>query len=432
METRVIQRANNYLAIGLSWRSLSVMEPERSEINRFAREKRSNYGAICRTDDESTVGFVSSGFKVTKKLVPAALWLSKALLTHSILIEPLGNDEYWYVAISEGHPVPGSDKVVDFSEALHLANDLLTFKAFTIYCGEEFKEHFPTISTKTFDEIVNATTPPGYVRQIAGLNYRYILIGLLIISLASIAYWGYLEKRKYDQATAAAKARALLIEAEKQAALQSAKAPTTITGSDVKEYAARDEIAAYMQAIKTQNVTQAGWLLERLECIDGSCTLNWKRTLGTTADFVKLLPDRSGLTIAPDGESISQKIFVKIGAEKRQVNVKDLVNFLDVTIDVGSMIQKYKPVGVSGMIQEAQPATSAQVTSTPTSTGAVKNGAPTAPPVSYKKGRWEIKGPLYSWEIAKRLPDCMMLSRLSVVFSGTTSTWQGEGLYVVK
>ncbi len=238
--------------IGLEWDQLEPGISERRAIAKLLKSDRYRgvrYAVVVRGTDDSSIGFAGPGDTVRPRGQSAAALLAKAaqhrMLSGSegevvrttqeesagnwIVIEKIGDDSYWMVAINKGVPQPTTDIIGNIEFIVEQARGFQASAEFIAHVPDpEMRSHiqFGGIADEHgFSELmrgVELKKSEGLMRQIAGLRVTTFVVVIIII-IVLLVLFGFMQWQHARQARIARNLAAARSAADARAAAMSAK-----------------------------------------------------------------------------------------------------------------------------------------------------------------------------------------------------------------
>lgn len=131
--------------------------------------------------------------------------------TNWIVVENLGQDQYWVAVVYDGLPLPGSDAITSRSEAIEIVELMLdTSSAYMVHSPDlDIRNEMSVkaqVTEKGFKSLVqgeNIKSSKAALRQVAGLSSKVVLTVILLLVALTLGL-GYQQLAKKRAAAAAA------------------------------------------------------------------------------------------------------------------------------------------------------------------------------------------------------------------------------------
>lgn len=194
---RIHQLAHTKTAIGLVWKTLDS-ENLGASTKQQAKDDGFKYGIVLTNDqNHAEVGLADEELNIPS----GAAWLAQAQ-PDVLLIEDLGNEEFWYCAIKDGLPLVTSDKIGPENEIVQCVLEQLAFSPTTdgkqlLCCPQRLIPYFEKYepSSENFESLISGIKKPKKIDLLYGIKPIYITVGVIatVIALGAFGYF------KWDQ-----------------------------------------------------------------------------------------------------------------------------------------------------------------------------------------------------------------------------------------
>jgi type II secretory pathway pseudopilin PulG len=403
-----IKLGGREVLVELDWDPIDNTIGERRAIARLLKTERhqgKRFGAIVRGPDETAVGLVPATERVRPRQPSAAALLAKASQMHMLsggtdselntteepawnwlVVEKIGDDLYWMVAIHKGTPMPTTDITGSFEYIMDMTRGLQQ--------SSDFVAHVPDAAMRGQLAINGRTSDQGFedllrglevkpsdvaVRQLAGLQMlTFVLFVVAIVVVAGILlglHWrnARLAAEAQERARQAAAANQLAIaqaKTEYQAQVQKAVYDALDTGKKQLDQALATPapsllIEKWAELVSQVDMDQAGWTLVGVQCQGGktpACQVGLSRGEGGVN---RLLLDAHP-DVVIDGDKASYTL-VAPDVPMRQANWTRLPDARGMMVDLMSDLQLLRNAAIEYHQTPSKEVTQAVVMPKPTS-----------------------------------------------------------------
>lgn len=302
---KTLSHKHGKAVIGLEWLLLSNKKSEKRAIKDVLEQD--NYrtvknGMVIKFGGTSMIGLVPVEDKMPKHPSAAAMvaLANQALIEGSsatgsseetssglqdwILIEPLGEGQYWFLVIKEGLPLSGTDIIIDHEAAVAVLAEQMTGPMVVFSSDRDIREEAVSavrVEDKSFADLVESIKPSrAKVKPLKGVP-RGLVLGLVVVILALAAWWGWStwqQKQAMASAQAAAAQAAIAQEenlrrdkAQYNADIRTAVLAALETSMGKVERALAtpsmpDAIQAWLDLVESTSIDHAGWDLSGFAC----------------------------------------------------------------------------------------------------------------------------------------------------------------------
>lgn len=476
MSKKIVKINGMPVVVGLEWEPLDSEVSERKAIRDImSKNKGVKSGVLVRSADIAVLGLLPKEDKKTSAPSAAALvaYANQDVVNTAtgqsssiednqwIVVERLGEDQYWIVEVKDGVPLPGSDTVGSLERIrTYLSDDMMDGTSFKVFTTDEDVQNLvsasATIVPKSFADVVAGVKPSrAGLKTMSGVDPTIVIviIAFLVIVGGYFAWDSYQTKRKAEiaQATAAANAsqQAQKLKAEKagyeqavrQAILTALEKGVAQVNTALETPTPASVLESWVEMAETRPMTHSGWNMTRMECAmetpeKPACTVYLER--GPYGINRVLLEDYPDVQFDGDGAS-----YVLRGPDlgKRTADWKPLPNANALMIGLMSDLQFIKNSGIS--YSQAASKEIVQAISMPPAPPSIaklagaEEKAVAPPPVQLGvaqgqlglsgTGLWQIRG-------LSRLLDRngLAATTLQITFSGQDSGWRLENEYFLR
>lgn len=176
--------------VGLTWQQLTGTESRAAEIKRLVKQVGHGYGVVRQVEDDTQVGMCPKAFAGSYS---AAATLADAV-SRCMLIEDLGEGNYWYVLVLDGQVAPGSDMVGDL-ETIQSKYE----EGYFLHGIDAASQGSLPIFAKGLTEVFEGSQDTGFVELIGGNPAKRCRIGdlnksssaLLAVAVIALMAGGY-------------------------------------------------------------------------------------------------------------------------------------------------------------------------------------------------------------------------------------------------
>ena len=421
------------IVVGLRWKTLQGILPEAKEISALSREDGRLKTGVILKGGYTTVGLVPS-LDRAKGLPAGAAWVATAHPTDAIvLIEPIGNDRFWFCATRKGSPI--IDVLCSELDIERLIDEVLEHGDAKVYSREGFVSDS---DAGTFFDVIEDTNPT-LVKHIVGWNPTHIMAVAVAATMVLAGLGGYLFFKHRSQveaqkrvarvtAEAAAKEKAdgERIRQEAIAAVES-----QVKSKSVEAPSPENLINAWFYAFSELPVAVAGWALDSIQCgASKACDVTFKREkFGTTNSLMAAALER-GWNVAGvinDDAVIS----VPFDAKLRNGTLSLIPSEADFINDFSSALQS---MGLAG-VKTTRTAAELVLPPTPKQPPSAA-GSPPAPPVAitpWRVGTFSLNGVgLFSAHDSRLYLNYDNVAVHAMKLNVNTKIWTIEGSYAIK
>ena len=475
MNAKTVKLNNVSVVIGLEWELLDAGASEhKAKRDILKRNPGVKAGVLVRSVVAAVLGLLPPSQK--KPSVPSgaallALANQQAQLRGSvqssgvednqwIVIERLGEDEYWVVDIKDGVPLPGSDFVGDLDKVRNYLADTVGGTNFKVFSSDEVVLRLAGLDTTTVhrgagDIIADLEKPSrANLKPLSGLDpVVLIVIAAIVVGLVGYFGWAAYEKQARAQAAQMAAAQRATADARKlseekknyvaaieAAVIQALDAGVANVDAALQTSSPEEVLMAWSGMVEAVPLDHSGWATDRIECALESptqpvCTVVLKRT--------PLSINRILLEDYPDAEIVANEAsYVIRGPElvPRVANWSQLGNARALMIGLMSDLQFVRSTGLNYSQGESQDITQAVTLPAPPPS-LFKPGDPkqaTAPaPINtgVAKGQLGLSGQgLWQLQGLSTLIDQQGVAvvSLTVSLTGVDQTWNAEAEFFLR
>lgn len=417
------------LVYGADWAAMPGADSHIKEIRTIAKERNAKYYVTMeREGARPLVGFVSTT-KGGGNLYSAAALIKQLIpdLDNAVVGVQLENGLQAAICFGGGLPMIGYDVVGKPEVVAQHVEDYLQF------LGEAAERVRFLGSTEIFGYRGGLVEPFAFVlgeitdAQFANAKFKVaqLPIGLLVITLVvlGIAFGGWYAYEEHER------------EQRRKLAAQQVD-PNELYEKNLKQmlkdagFSVSPASKVLVSLAKELPLFQAGWRLDGAVCNPpATCASTWNSDnmpMATLAGFAENLPDGWVANYKSDFQTISVTHPEKGG--------EDLVKGLERSglpkseafmLDVGSALQRLKPLGVQIQIQTP---TLFAVPTVPQGSPPITEAVLKAP---VKEGSWSATLPMWAVDSLYDLPSNMVLGTLSLKTRGRDLLIQADGKYYV-
>lgn len=486
---RVVEIGDMRIAIGLDWDSVSVASaggktrsPGKAVGEVLASKKGVRYGIKIKNGAVINVGTVPAGHKMPKapsgmallafaaqsaeenkdgQSLPSSQSINEA---NSILVENLGDGQYWVAIVLDGMPLPSGDIVASRSDVNGVLQEMMTSTAFTLNSpDDEIRNQFSSSAAQTTDrgflKLIKAQDirpSKGALSQVAGIPPVVVYALLFVLTLIAVWLGYYYLVKKGQDVAAEARRRAQLAEQARQEAqaltdyqasvYKAVLAALSEGRKDVDQVIATPTpsglITGWGSGMLRQPHSIAGWKLTAVNCSMAAgvspCTVSLSRTSDTTFRML--------LTTRPDAELNGEQATYQFDAPtppSRTAQWGSMRSAKAFNTGLVSDLQLLKRGSGVGFTLSAGTEVTKTIKMPPPPVGLVKAGAeapPPAPPpvrMGVSTGSLALSG-VGLWQLPSvaRLLENPALSLVSMKFTptgdGWDATWSMVLSYVIR
>lgn len=194
--------SNKYVA-GLHWNRLSG-EKIKSEISSISNEMEMSFGLVRKIESEDDVIY-QAGFypdKEVKGMYSAAAILAD-IIENALVIEEIGEDEYWICAVADSEVLPGGDLISSREEISHNIEDIFNnlsegLEGFTSYMSanislmtginHDYEYGLAGIINNADQDLLKKELPRCKILPIGSSKRPIILLGGFIVTACIAGY----------------------------------------------------------------------------------------------------------------------------------------------------------------------------------------------------------------------------------------------------
>jgi len=305
---RIIKMENTQVILGLEWFLLDARDgkdkplPERRAVQKVLKENAGvKAGVVVRSADTAVLGLMPKGHK--KPSVPSGAALlafasqdaqgrstgqsSSIEDTQWMVVERLGDDEFWLVDLRDGVVVPGADFVGSLDKVRQYMDEMLQDPGFKVFSTDpeiqHIAEHRATIIHKDAATLISDIEKParGNLKTLSGLDPTMLAV-IVAFALAVGGFFGYdyfskmqKERQLREQAAARQSEEAQRLKKEtddyvanvKTAILTALDAGVEGVNTALQTPSSREVLGAWVSLIENVPVNHSGWTTERVECL---------------------------------------------------------------------------------------------------------------------------------------------------------------------
>lgn len=477
MSASTIKIAGRTVVLGLEWRGLAALEPERvrAEVADLSKRLGARYAASVRTPSGHTmVGFVpASAAKTARRSVSGAVWLSAAVDRTTLVIQAAGRGRYWYALVRPGEIDPATDKICSETEIGQIADGLLG-QLLEASHGEQEEGILPPrivasgwepeecpvsmLRDEIFEyesgglaEVVAGTKPDKscYVQQLTGIRpiTIVIIVGVLVVVAAFAAYsvWSQRMKARAELEAARIAAAARHAEVERLRTLTDKRIQDAVLRGLAEDTATADPralLASCVRAWQSVALVRGGWRLKTATCTDGSpaVAMTFERDAELLADNASLQSALQPLSAVPvltaEGKEVVAS-FPVAAAPRREgyTRTVELPAYDHYLLRVGTWLQRYsRATGADVVATEPADRGLSYIDPNKEAEGPAKSRSPVPSDQSYRRGTVTVTGKgLYTLTALGPigLPH-VSIQTVTLQHSETGDTkWEAKGSYIV-
>lgn len=292
---KIISIENKQWVIGLDWNSYAE-KPGHDELIDFADKHHYDWAALRVNESVIQAGFCNpiDDIKRPKKIASLAAYLADSHEQPWIGIYQVAEGLWWYLAVRDGHAIlPNGDIVGGKEEIREVQESHAGFGDWTFVEGtlENLIERIDETKAKRTN-IKSLRFRGPTVKQIA-----CCIAAFAVVTGAGGFYWYQKQVQiEREKQLAEARVRAQLAAGQK---IQPAKSPL------LESPTPNSWLSACKDTLYPIQLSQFGWILEKVSCESNAAIVFWKREPGAT------VADRPAGTVSDDGESILQRIEIE-------------------------------------------------------------------------------------------------------------------------
>lgn len=339
MNPKIVKLNKIQVVIGLEWELLDSGMSERKAVREILKKNHGvKSGVLVRSADVAVLGMQAVGQKRPSAPSGAALLAlanqdAQANVTGQsssiednqwIVIERLGEDEYWVVDIKDGVPLPGSDFVGSYEKVGLYLSEMIEGTGFKIFTADPdiqsmVGQQAITIPRSATDIIESLEKPSrGLLKTVSGVDPAIVLVLVgFVVLVAAFFGWGYYKRISQEHAMQAAAAARSSEQAQKLAADKKGytdavrkavddalEKGVASVNSALKTPSPRDAVGSWLNIIEKIPLNHSGWSTTQVECAMETpekpiCTVHMKRS----ADGI----DRVLLTDYPSAQIVGNE-----------------------------------------------------------------------------------------------------------------------------
>lgn len=285
----VVQIGKRRWLAGMTWASYEDA-PSKEELREDATRLNATWSALRVGEACIQAGFCSAveGVKVAK-LYSLAAMLADSRKQPWLGIFKIAEEQWWYVAVRDGHAILPKGDVLGGEEAILAARE-----RHSGYTDWNYIEGDLALLEEMIKDIDEA---PTRIKSLEGPPPLHkILVGAGIIGVAVATAGGYWWQQEQERARQEAMTRI-----REQLTKPSAEVKPAMSTAATTMPAAADLLDACAQAV-TLPISQYGWLIDQVSCSVNSATVDWTRQDGAT---IEARPDGE---LSADGDKVTQTI----------------------------------------------------------------------------------------------------------------------------
>ena len=308
MNPRIIKLQNTQVLVGLEWFLLDARDAKEKQLserravqNVLKQNAGTKAGIVVRSADTAVLGLMPKGQK--KPSVPSGAALlaiasqdaqarstgqsSSIEDTQWMVIERLGDDEYWLVDLRDGVVVPGADFVGSFEKIRQYLDEMLEETGFKVFTTDpevqSLAGHRANLINKDAASIIAEIEKParGNLKTLSGIDPTMLLVIAGFILLVG-GFFGYdyfskmqKERQMREQAAARQSEEAVRLKKETDDYVSAVKA-AILTALDtgvqsvngaLETPGSREIMGAWVTLIEGVPLNHSGWDTERVECL---------------------------------------------------------------------------------------------------------------------------------------------------------------------
>lgn len=318
MNPRLIKLNDKDVVIGLEWELLEYGVAERKAVRDILKRNTGvKAGVLVRSADVATLGMMEPGKKKPSGPSGAALLAianqdAQARSTGKsssiednqwVVVENIGDDEYWVVDIKDGVPLPGSDFVGGFEKVRLYLSEMLEGTGFKVFTNDhEIQDavgHQAMVIPKSAAEIIDEVEKRsrGNLKTLSGVDPAMVgavlVFAILVGGYFAWDYWKEYTQRQAQQNAASQRALAdrQRAEAERQEYMQSVEKAVydaldqgiESVNMALRTASPREVIRSWMDIVGKVPLNHSGWDTVSIECemetpSQPVCLVNLRRT----------------------------------------------------------------------------------------------------------------------------------------------------------
>ena len=341
-----------------------------------------------------------------------------------MVIQKLSENEYWFLLVRDGVPMPTTDIVIPYDGVVQLMAEALTHPVVLFSNDQDIIDQAQglayRVEKKDFSEIVAGVRPGrAQIKALKGIPASVIL-SLIMVVLTLSLWWGYSAWQAHEarkaaqqkaQAAAAAQAAQLRKDQEaydgavRQAVLSALKSGMDKVNANLVAPSVPDVIGGWLELVHQTSINHAGWEVSGFECAYAEdrpeCTVSLKR--GTYGVNRLLLEDHPDAVL--EGDQATYKI-VAAESPSRQTSIAELPHAKDFTANFISELQFLHLASVTYTLSESKemtesvklpepPASMFKPGATPPAVGPVQLGVATGELSLTGNSLWQLDGLAY-------------------------------------
>lgn len=390
--SEVIKLKGESIAIGMHW---YVHSPDSQKaIARAAADCKGSFGFEIEGKKKHVTGFYT-GKKPNKKMLCGAAAVA-SIYEKGIFVCGIGSGRFWLLAIAQGQPICGYDRVCIAEESKAIIDQLQSVDStFALYCSEDFidylegKDHVRT-SLENLLRLETIKQTLNIERKVQKyLNYlpHVLVAGSVGVSLVALFSAGVLTEPVNELQT----------ERVQNAWETNARREQNRIIDQFNDVAKNQEVDTWLAtALNTVNqipLEVGGWYFNEFSCEDGRpyCVIEWLNTgYGTFKSLSYNVNELGPLSfnkpdIATQTINISGLEPQTLSAEEIQKRIEQLPNLNEVKLEHVSVLQLLSTVPNLGF-EISSPANAGEISRPPPGV------TETVSYPSFSYGNWELNG----------------------------------------
>ncbi len=320
---RLINVNKENWVVDVEWEVLPNEGNLMGEMKEIAAQKKKMYGILLEYEGFSLVGLLEKNIKRGKNALALLSFANQLELSRNeddffkdwIVIEPVGDDEYWLGVVKHGLPAPGFDIIISFDKLKRMILDLLQVDTYRIYSKDlnvaAALQGTKEIFTLDINDLTREVSATYKVVKLTGLpnSVLYLMIGTVFTASAlGAAYYFYDEYESNRQIQLAQEQmQNNILNQQMQTQNDILSYQNNVDSIKKQTIEALKAPFRYEQPIILSNIVSVlgnvkfgtnGWLIKSANCqafVDGkvgSCTVVYSRTtIGTNKMIKSEIPD---------------------------------------------------------------------------------------------------------------------------------------------
>lgn len=366
--------------LGLNWELLpsiaNVNSAVRNTIKANPEYKGAKKGFVIVHSGSGIIGFVTGNVK--GKAISGAGLLSAANRMKNqgkespddwLFVEKIDEDKYWFCAIKDGVPLPGTDIVESFDVVTSILEKTLVVKTFSLYTNDAKTAEYVAGRANVYETGFGALTegvliPKSEAMRSLGTNPIIFVVLIALLLAGGGGYFVYHkaeEEKKAQQETARlATEQAATVEAARVAEENKKKYELAVNDNYNKVVAGAISsitvpennliIQKWIEIVGNLRVNNNGWSLTRVTCDVVECKIILGRGRWTTNQLlIELFP-----TAVFDKSAASYIVKLNLDGS-RTLTPEDFKNRDFLNININSDFQKAQFAGVVANFEETKP-----------------------------------------------------------------------------